>query len=221
MPMMDLIHRNILSSSSLRGKRRENEIWRLEKQQQESIRAGRGTRTTNMFHNHKGSVDDRDQDLIEFIHAFLADDKKRSKFKDDTFTPTPTVNPTVNPTADPNPTTPSIVGLTREHLVLSVDNEFIQVPLALFVDTLAKAFEQKLTSTALCFVADASSSLGLDIIHQIVNDSNAGMVRTLAVAAADDADADAVVTIHYCVTVVGTDCTVLKNIIFTLIRYYH
>jgi hypothetical protein len=213
MPMMDLIHRNILSASSLRGKRRENEIWRLEKQQQESIRAGRGTRTTNMFHNHKGSVDDRDQDLIEFIHGFLADDKKRSKFRDDTSTPT------VNPTADPNPTTPSIVGLTSEHLVLSVDNEFIQVPLALFVDTLAKAFEQKLTSTALCFVADASSSLGLDIIHQIVNDSNAGMVRTLAVAAA--ADDDAVVTIHYCVTVVGTDCTVLKNIIFTLIRSYH
>jgi len=216
MPMMDLIHRNILSSSSLRGKRRENEIWRLEKQQQESIRAGRGTRTTNMFHNHKGSVDDRDQDLIEFIHAFLADDKKRSKFKDDTSTPTPTVNPT----ADPNPTTPSIVGLTREHLVLSVDNEFIQVPLALFVDTLAKAFEQKLTSTALCFVADASSSLGLDIIHQTVNDSNAGMVRTLAVAA----DGDAVVTIHYCVTALYCTvlyCTVLKNIIFTLIRYYH
>ena len=169
--MFDLIHRNILSASALRSKRREHELWRLEKHQRDSIKGtetGTGTGT--------GTIEEINdaQALINFIDAFLIANEKRSKNKssksDDT-----TTNPTTNPAAT---ATPSIVGLTREHVFLSIHKkQIIQAPLMVFVDILANLFKQKMTSTALCFVADASSSLGLDVIHQIVNDSHAGMVR--------------------------------------------
>lgn len=50
------------------------------------------------------------------------------------------------------------------------------VPLSAFAEKLAKEFEMQLTSTALCFVADASSAVGTQVIGEVVNSCNAGLV---------------------------------------------
>ena len=79
-----------------------------------------------------------------------------------------------------NVPTPSIASITQDYIVLKQDekeqDEYIKFSLQEFVSQLKLAFEDTLTSTALCFVADASSSLGLDMIESILMESNAGMV---------------------------------------------
>ena len=76
--------------------------------------------------------------------------------------------------------TPSVASITQDYIVLKPDesekDEYIKFTLQEFVSQLKQAFEKTLTSTALCFVADASSSLGLDMIESILMESNAGMV---------------------------------------------
>ena len=52
----------------------------------------------------------------------------------------------------------------------------VRVPLVLFCDKLATAFEKQMTSTALCFVADASSSLGSDMLTNVVKACDHGVV---------------------------------------------
>ena len=52
----------------------------------------------------------------------------------------------------------------------------VRVPLVIFCEQLAKAFEGKMTSTALCFVADASSGLGSDTLTKVVKQCNHGVV---------------------------------------------
>ena len=52
----------------------------------------------------------------------------------------------------------------------------IRVPLIQFCELLAKAFEAQMTSTTLCFVADASSGMGSDILSTIVKRCNHGVV---------------------------------------------
>jgi len=51
----------------------------------------------------------------------------------------------------------------------------VRVPLVDFCETLAVAFEGQMTSTALCFVADASSSLGSDILTEVVKKCDHGV----------------------------------------------
>ena len=81
--------------------------------------------------------------------------------------------------------TPSIVGIKGTEdgndlvLILQDGSDTIHVPLVNFGQELATAFEQKLTSTALCFVADASSGLGSEMLAQIASSCGAGMVRTV------------------------------------------
>lgn len=80
--------------------------------------------------------------------------------------------------------TPSIIGIecVKEgegegdcNLLLDVDGTVTSVPLEQFGIQLAEAFEQKLTSHAMCFVADASSGLGTKIIGNIAASCGAGM----------------------------------------------
>lgn len=52
----------------------------------------------------------------------------------------------------------------------------VRVPLVLFCEKLANAFEKQMTSTALCFVADASSSLGSDMLTNVVKACDHGVV---------------------------------------------
>lgn len=69
--------------------------------------------------------------------------------------------------------TPTIKGITYEdeecHLLLEKDSGVISAPLTKLGLELATAFEQKLTSTALCFIADASSGLGTKILGEVVS----------------------------------------------------
>lgn len=55
----------------------------------------------------------------------------------------------------------------------------VRVPLIIFCDRLAKAFKEQMTSTALCFVSDASSGLGTDMLTDVVKDCNHGVVSFL------------------------------------------
>lgn len=52
----------------------------------------------------------------------------------------------------------------------------VRVPLVLFCEKLANAFEKQMTSTALCFVVDASSSLGSDMLTNVVKACDHGVV---------------------------------------------
>ncbi|KAL7540397.1 hypothetical protein ACHAXR_010083 [Thalassiosira sp. AJA248-18] len=51
----------------------------------------------------------------------------------------------------------------------------VRVPLVVFSEMLAKAFEGQMTSTALCFVADASSGLGSETLTTVVKKCNHGV----------------------------------------------
>ena len=52
----------------------------------------------------------------------------------------------------------------------------VRVPLVVFCEKLASAFEGQMTSTALCFVADASSGMGSEMLTTVVKDCNHGLV---------------------------------------------
>ncbi len=54
----------------------------------------------------------------------------------------------------------------------------IRVPLIQFCELLAKSFEAQMTSTTLCFVADASSGMGSDILSTIVKRCHHGVVSS-------------------------------------------
>jgi hypothetical protein len=52
----------------------------------------------------------------------------------------------------------------------------MRVPLLPFCDLLANAFERRLTSTTFCFVADASSGLGIEVLTTLVARCDVGVV---------------------------------------------
>ena len=60
----------------------------------------------------------------------------------------------------------------NHYLLLSTNetssNAFLQVPLIPFATLLAKQFESEATSTAFCFIADASAGLGTRILNQLL-----------------------------------------------------
>lgn len=93
---------------------------------------------------------------------------------------------------DKNKPSPSIIGIKvteDDSVVLSlavkVDDDskknacekIVELPLVEFGRKLATAFEQQLTSTTLCFIADASCGLGSELLGEIVSSSGAGLVR--------------------------------------------
>jgi len=61
----------------------------------------------------------------------------------------------------------------------------VRVPLIAFCERLAKAFKDQMTSTALCFVADASSGLGAEMLTDVVKDCNHGVVSCLVLRSID------------------------------------
>jgi len=75
--------------------------------------------------------------------------------------------------------TPSIRGIMCKDdcsLLLEKDSIIMSVPLLKFGLELATVFEEKLTSTALCFIADASSGLGTKMLGEIVSSCGAELV---------------------------------------------
>jgi hypothetical protein len=69
-------------------------------------------------------------------------------------------------------------GISTELIMKDSDSLILIFDLSIFCKKLSNAFQEQLTSTALCFVADASSGLGTDMIGQIV--STCGMVSCIA-----------------------------------------
>ena len=57
----------------------------------------------------------------------------------------------------------------------------VRVPLIVFCEMLATAFEGQMTSTALCFVADASSGLGSEMLTTVVKQCNHGVVSCFSI----------------------------------------
>jgi hypothetical protein len=55
----------------------------------------------------------------------------------------------------------------------------VRVPLVFFCELLATAFDGQITSTALCFIADASSGLGSEMLTTVIKRCNHGVVSTL------------------------------------------
>lgn len=51
----------------------------------------------------------------------------------------------------------------------------VRVPFVIFTELLAAAFEKQMTSTALCFVADASSGMGSETLVEVVRKCNHGV----------------------------------------------
>jgi len=56
------------------------------------------------------------------------------------------------------------------------NGELYQIPLAKFGLLLSDVMEEQLTTTAMCFVADASSGLGGQVLSTILKESKAGVV---------------------------------------------
>lgn len=54
----------------------------------------------------------------------------------------------------------------------------VRLPLLVFCDKLEKAFKDQMTSTALCFVVDASSGMGSDMLCSVVDASDHGVVSS-------------------------------------------
>lgn len=61
----------------------------------------------------------------------------------------------------------------------------VEYPLVKFGNKLAEAFENKLTSTTLCFIADASSGLGSEILGSIAACAGTGLVSSLEKRSSD------------------------------------
>ena len=94
--------------------------------------------------------DATDEDDPDTYHLFLA------------FPPLPT------PASSPSDT-----GLAAPH---RRPHRRIRVPLLPFCELLADSFERQLTSTTFCFVADASSGLGIEVLTNLVRRCDVGVV---------------------------------------------
>lgn len=139
--MFDFINRFISTSESLRKTRRESQLSSLETALKQEI-LSQQTKSAPQRHLVQ------DLEVDSFIEQILRKDYE----------------------------TPTIVGLrknvgdTRDvclELLLKEKNSLIILDLKSFTKKLASAFKMQLTSTALCFVADASSGLGTDMVSAI------------------------------------------------------
>jgi hypothetical protein len=128
--------------------------------------------------------------LKELIGEWMKEDKRLEKESREAV-----ANGTVNKSIATSPTSasspspfPRILGFSREDESREVLVELLnplsgkyELPLAKFGLTLADILEDTLTSTALCFVADASSGLGSEMVADILDASKAGVVRNIFV----------------------------------------
>ena len=111
----------------------------------------------------KTSVWDK-EGLQALIQEWMAQDKKRGKQGTTPF--------------------PHILGMSREEETREIVVELYhpqsgtyQLPFQKFGLLLAEVLENSLTTTALCFVADASSGLGSQFVADLFQESKAGVVR--------------------------------------------
>jgi len=76
----------------------------------------------------------------------------------------------------PSTTSPSSSSSTTDKGNIKREWRRVQVPLVPFLTALSDAFDDQITSTALCFVSDASSGLAADVLHSVLDeDGGAGV----------------------------------------------
>lgn len=125
--------------------------------------------------------------LKELINEWMKEDKKRTKESRKLSSNGASSRSEQVAASSPNPSLspfPRILGFTREEESREVLVELYnplsgkyELPLARFGLLLADIVGEMLTSTALCFVADASSGLGSQLIADMLDASKAGVVR--------------------------------------------
>ena len=88
---------------------------------------------------------------------------------------------TIGEMKDSDPNTNVILELAfpvydNEQKTVKAFDRIVRLPLISFCNLLSKTFHEQVTSTILCFVADASSGLGTELVGKIVSQCDAGMV---------------------------------------------
>jgi len=167
--MFDLLNRYILSPDNLYQTRRSTQLNELKRSFQDALRTSeRNVRSKETTIEKMNDSADMDMFLKDVI---MNNKEKRGST--------------------------SIIGLKwneesdkeKVEIILavkSVDSEdegktvtyekIVELPLVPFANKLADTFENNLTSTTLCFVADASSGLGSEILGRIASSTDAGLV---------------------------------------------
>lgn len=162
--LLDFVYSKVLSDESLRQKRRSVQISTLEY-----------------------SIDTIIAKEISFgkeVKKISGDDMKQffKEVLDEKF-PTPSIvgMVTTKKSSGDKDSDPSPQLVLKQEIDGTKTSSIIYAPLIEAGAELFKLFEQQLTSTALCFVADASSGLGTKMLGKIVSSCGAGMVRRLEI----------------------------------------
>lgn len=159
---LDSVAKVVLSPDRLREKRRAEALYRLENSTRLSFK--KQCERVSKLHGK------RDAEFVrgkEEIKQLAKDALRKDEF--------PEILAIKNSDDEGQETTRP----TKEiYLLLSLENgkRWVQVPLVQFCSALSNEFEQVLTSTALCFVADASGGLGPRVLGEVLKREDIGMV---------------------------------------------
>ncbi len=165
--MFDVIYRNILSADSLRQKRRNVQIHSLQYFIDRSLETQAA--------QSQSSKCVKGEELKNFLEKIV----KGSSCSTPNIVGVKTLVPPGNSSAEEQPT---LILCNHSRAEGTTDCEVkttYYLPLVEAGIELKKLFENELTSNAFCFVADASSGLGSEVIGDIVSSCDAGMVSTL------------------------------------------
>lgn len=192
----DKISRFILSPVRLRAKRRQEQLYNIEKGIAKSILYIRKYINDDSFYDweQERKITDlitSDEEILEFVKEIVVD---IGSFTDDDTS-------TAQDYHDECQKTPMIVGISKDFSLAKADEWYVylafpvklrgardthgtekiyygrrvQVPLVKFGASLYNEFhkqqQQRNTKTNFCFIADASSSLGSDVLGQVIEHS--------------------------------------------------
>lgn len=197
----DIVSRRILSHDNLQAKRLREYSYRWEQAiDKMTLRCqyylaggidavhGNETRKQSTSKSNPSTTMIWDEDgLKELIQEWMTEDKKHERESREKVSNESGNHNSTAEASSPSSPFPRILGFSREEdsrevlidLINPVTLAKFELPLAKFGSILAEIFEGTLTSTALCFVADASSGLGTTMIADILDASKAGVVRCI------------------------------------------
>lgn len=171
---MDIFSRNLLSPDRLLAKRRQEYTYAVNQCVEYN---------SLMIRQHVGGgkkyYSPKSEEMVEKIHGGEIHDFVREIL--DSKKSTPVI---VAMEQDPNDANPSRYYLflafpSGEGISTPSNPELyrrVRVPLVEFCESMAKAFESQMTSTALCFIADASCGLGSEMLLSVVKACDTGVV---------------------------------------------
>lgn len=175
----DTISRHILSSGRLRAKRRQEELYRIENAIAKSILDIRKYINDGGFYDWKEEqkITDlilRDEDIQSLAQEIVIVDSSNAKHED--FQNTPLIvgiakDLTLSKADEWYLYLAFPVNMKNEHC-FDIEKRYygrrVQVPLEKFSLYLSYEYEKQNNPFSLCFIADASSSLGSNVIGQII-----------------------------------------------------